>query len=360
MRKQLETFLYGRLSRHEFANDDEKYLYLISFIACTFAISMHFFLFVFHLAINMMPLFFVSLAGFLFDLLFFWLVERGYYLPFGLLLSGTVIIHVLATAICVGTRNLVIVYLLVTVMMQLIIPYASGRVRALVLGVLWASMVALVIINFHLTPLYDIGHATAALAMFNIHLAFFGTIIQLTIGNAIWDAIIKFNREELERSKGEANTDPLTGLFNRRYAVTFFEKLRAGQIEQFWCVAMLDIDDFKLLNDTYGHEFGDDVLKYISDSITSSLRKTDVVFRWGGEEFLILLKDVDVSTAYRLLDKLRGKLELGNLEINDITSNVTVTIGVCSLDPQNIKQSIETSDRLMYKGKALGKNIVVM
>ena len=123
---------------------------------------------------------------------------------------------------------------------------------------------------------------------------------------------------------------------------------------------MLDIDDFKVLNDTYGHELGDDVLKHLSDSITSSLRKTDVVFRWGGEEFLILLKDVDVSTAYRLLDKLRGKLESGNLEINDMTLNYTVTIGVCALDPQNVKQSIDTSDRLMYKGKALGKNRVVM
>jgi diguanylate cyclase (GGDEF)-like protein len=360
MKKQLETLLYGRLSRHEFANDYEKYLYLISFIACTFAISMHFFLLIFHFAIKMMPLFFISLAGFLLDILLFWLVERGRYLSFGLLLSGSVTIHVLVTAICVGTRNLVVVYLLVTLMMQLIIPYANGRIRALVISVLWASMVALVLMNSYLTPLYDIGTANSALAMFNIHLVFFGTIIQLTIGNAIWDSIMVFNQEELDRSKGEANTDPLTGLFNRRYAATFFEKLSSGQIEQIWCVAMLDIDDFKVLNDTYGHELGDDVLKHLSDSITSSLRKTDVVFRWGGEEFLILLKDVDVSTAYRLLDKLRGKLESGNLEINDMTLNFTVTIGVCSLDPNNVKQSIDTCDRLMYKGKALGKNRVVM
>ena len=84
-------------------------------------------------------------------------------------------------------------------------------------------MVALVLINSYLTPLYDIGTANSTLAMFNIHLVFFGTIIQLTIGNAIWDSIILFNQEELDRSKGEANTDPLTGLFYRWYAASFFE-----------------------------------------------------------------------------------------------------------------------------------------
>ncbi len=362
MRKRVETYLYGRLARRNITNDHEKYLYLISLVASTFAVSMNFFLTLFYLAINMtpMPLFIISLVGFLADTLTFWLVEKGRYLPFGLLITGTVIIHVLATAICLGIHNLIIVYLLVTLMMQIIIPYASTRVRALAIFALWLCMFSLVLIDAHWVPLYDIGYANSVLAMFNIHLAFFGTIIQLTIGNIIWNTILRFNRAELEKSKNDANTDPLTGLFNRRYAGTFFDKLTSGQLEQVWCVAMMDIDDFKVVNDTHGHPVGDEVLMFISDFFRSHLRKTDLLFRWGGEEFLILLKDNDVTTAYRILDNLRAKLASENIETRAGTLNVTVTIGVTYLDIDNVEKSIERSDFLTYKGKNSGKNKVVM
>ncbi len=360
MKKKLENILFRLLSRHSFMSDHEKYLYLISLAACTYAVSMNFFLMLFHLAVNMTPLFLISLAGFLCNMLGFLLIEKGRYLPVGLLISGTVIIHTLATAICIGTKNLVIVYLLTTLVMQFIIPYASTRVRALVIGILWASMIALVFIDYHLTPLRDIGNAYGALAMFNIHLAFFGIGIQLTIGNTIWDAIVRFNYEALEKSRSEANTDPLTGLYNRRYADTFFEKLTTGKLEQVWCVAMVDIDDFKVINDAYGHLVGDEILMFISDFIKTNLRRTDLVFRWGGEEFLIVLKDAEVSNAFRLLDKLRDKLASENIETHARILNVTVTIGVCPLDTNNIEQSIEACDRLMYVGKNAGKNRVVM
>ncbi len=360
MKKKLETFLYGRLSRHAITDDHEKYLYLISFAACTFIFSMHFFLLFLHLAVNLLSLFIMYLISFLVDFVLFWLVERGRYQPFGLLLSGVVIVNTLVSAVCIGTRNLVIVYLLVTLMMQIIIPYASTRIRGLVISALWASMVATILINSHMTPLHDIGHANGVLAMFNVHLAFFGTIIQLTVGNSIRDTILRYNRAELEKSKGEANTDPLTGLFNRRYAGKFFDKLTSGQLEQVWCVAMVDIDDFKLLNDAHGHLAGDDVLMFISNLLRSNLRRTDLVFRWGGEEFLILLKDANISAAFLILDNLRAKLASENIETHGETLNVTITIGVCPLDIDDVEGSIDRCDHLMYEGKALGKNRVVM
>jgi diguanylate cyclase (GGDEF)-like protein len=99
---------------------------------------------------------------------------------------------------------------------------------------------------------------------------------------------------------------------------------------------------------------------FISDFLKTNLRRRDLVFRWGGEEFLILLKDIDVVTAFNVLDKLRGRLASENIETHDLTLNVTVTIGVCPLDPEHIDQSIDTCDRLMYKGKDSGKNMVVM
>lgn len=360
MKKRLEAFLLLHMPREEQLSDNEKYLHMISFLACTYAVSMQFFLLIFHLATGVLPLFYVYLSGFLIDFLLFWLVRKRHYLPFGILLTLVVIVETLLSAVCIGTDNFIIVYLLVTIMMQIIIPYARTRVRVLMTAALYVSMIALVLINHYMVPTQDIGVANASLAFFNIHLAFFGTIIQLTIGTIIWDVIRKANQAKLDESRTAANTDPLTGLLNRRYATTFFKMLTSGQLTQEWCVAMLDIDDFKVLNDTYGHKAGDGVLMFISDFLKTNLRRRDLVFRWGGEEFLILLKDIDVVTAFNVLDKLRGRLASENIETHDLTLNVTVTIGVCPLDPEHIDQSIDTCDRLMYKGKDSGKNMVVM
>jgi len=359
IRKKLEEILYKHIPSQELS-DDEKYLYLISIIACSFAMSMQLLLWVFYLFAGISPLVNIYFSGLLFLVLLVWLVLKHRYQLFGLLLSGIVIIETLVSAVFIGTNNFVIVYLFVALMMQMIIPYTSVRIRTFVVILLGISMYILVIINHNMIPTWNLGEANTTLAFFYINIAFFGTIIQLTVGNFIRDVIVKANRKKLEESKNEANTDPLTGLFNRRYANAFFKQLSINKVEQDWCVSMMDIDDFKVLNDTYGHKVGDEVLIFISDFIRKNLRKRDLVFRWGGEEFLILLKDVEVPIAFRILDKLRSRLELENIETHDKILNVTVTIGVCSLDIQHVEQSIDTSDQLMYKGKALGKNMVVM
>jgi diguanylate cyclase (GGDEF)-like protein len=360
MREKLRKFLYNHLLRLPFTSDNEKYLYLISIIACIYAASMQFFLLLFHLVIRVSPLFFLYLCGFLINIFLVWLIKKRRYSLFGILLSLVVITLTLASVICVGANNLVIVYLLVTLIMQIIIPYASVRIRVSMIVALWCSAFALVAFNRYMEPIWDIGEANTILSLFNIHLAFIGIIIQLTVGNIIWDVIRRFNQKKLEESQYEANTDPLTGLFNRRYANTIFKRLSTGQLGQVWCVAMLDIDEFKLFNDINGHQVGDDVLMLVSDFIKTNLHKRDFLFRWGGEEFLILLKDVDVATAFRILDKLRNKIMSENFEIKNKTIKVTVTIGVYPLDIHNIEESIDMSDRLMYDGKTSGKNVVIM
>ncbi|HHT25436.1 MAG TPA: GGDEF domain-containing protein [Clostridiaceae bacterium] len=360
---KLEKYAYSLLSRLSFTNNREKYLYLLSLAACTYGTIMNLFLLIFHFASGVYPLYIVSTFGLLIDICLFRLVNKGHYLPFGILLTWTVMVHVISSAICIGTNNFIALYLLVTVMMQVIIPYARIAVRILMIIALWACMIALIFINCYVVPFWDIGAANVLLTLFNVYLAFFVTIIQLTIGNFIRSMIIKFNEKELEKSKNEANMDALTGLFNRRYADELFENLKniSDPLERTWCVAMLDLDDFKVINDTYGHQVGDDVLIWISKFIKTNLRKIDLVFRWGGEEFLILLKGINISTAFRTLDNLRSKLELESLEIpQGEIIKITVTIGVCSLDVDKIKQSIDMCDHLMYKGKTSGKNVVIM
>ncbi|MGI6071568.1 MAG: GGDEF domain-containing protein [Lachnospiraceae bacterium] len=360
MKRKLELFLFNRLLNRTIVSDDGKYLFLISNVACIFALAMMLILFIFYFLIKVLPLLLICLFSVFIYILLFRLVNKGNYLLFGILLSGTVIVVTLASTVYIGGQSLVILYLFVTLVMQIIIPYSNMRIRTMVVIILWLSMVAHIGIGYHITPICEIGSANGVLAVFNMHLAFWGIGIQLTIGNIIRNAITEYNRAELEKRKNEANTDPLTGLFNRRYADTFFELLRTGQIEQNWCVAMLDIDFFKRVNDTYGHQVGDKVLMFIGDFIKARLRRTDLVFRWGGEEFLILLKDADIFTAFNILDKLRAALEFENIEIDGNNLNITATIGVCPLDIDNVDKSIDTCDQLMYEGKTSGRNRVVV
>lgn len=360
MKERLETFLGRFLSRHTAKSGDEEYLFLFSSAACFYAASTHLFLIFFHLAIDVLPLFLIYLFGFLTDLLIFGLLKRGYYTLSGILLSLLVMFHAVISSIGTGADKLYFLYLLVAFVMQLIIPYARVRIRVLMSVALWACMVALLFIQHFTTPIWDIGRASIAIMLFNVHVSIIAVAVQVTLGNVVRDMIMRLKSTELEELKNESNTDALTGLFNRRYADIFFETLSASRVDQNWCIAMLDIDDFKLINDTYGHQVGDDILILIGNTAKASLRKTDLVFRWGGEEFLILLKDTDISDAFNILDKMRSNIASECLEAHGKNLSVTVTIGVCPLDIHNISQSISICDRLMYKGKTLGKNIVLM
>ena len=173
MKNKLEAFAYRQLSRLSFPSNREKYLYLLSLAACLYGTIMNLFLSIFHFAVSVYPLLIVSILGFLIDIWLFRLVGKGHYLLFGVLFTCTVIVHVISSAICIGTNNFVILYLLVTVMMQVIIPYARIAVRVLMIIALWACMIALIFIKLYVVPFWDIGVANLVLTLFNVHLAFF-------------------------------------------------------------------------------------------------------------------------------------------------------------------------------------------
>ncbi|MDR2909380.1 MAG: GGDEF domain-containing protein, partial [Oscillospiraceae bacterium] len=147
------------------------------------------------------------------------------------------------------------------------------------------------------------------------------------------------------------------GLFNRRFAGEFFRNLEKSGKDG-WCVGMMDIDDFKLVNDLYGHSAGDAVLILIADTMRETLRKTDVLIRWGGEEFLLLLADVHPETAVTILDKLRETISSTKIIADGKAISVTVTIGVARLACRDIHASIGISDEMLYEGKKRGKNMV--
>lgn len=158
-------------------------------------------------------------------------------------------------------------------------------------------------------------------------------------------------------------TDALTGLYNRRHFDNMIERefLRAQRYSNELSLALIDVDFFKKVNDTYGHLCGDYILKEVAYLTLQTFRKTDMVFRYGGEEILILLTETPLEKAIIPLERLRKAIENYpfNYDNNDI--KVTVSIGVESLNENiyNVAELIQGADKALYHAKENGRNQVV-
>lgn len=162
-----------------------------------------------------------------------------------------------------------------------------------------------------------------------------------------------------------ARTDKLTGLANRHY---FDQKIReevayADAWNSVINILMFDLDNFKGYNDSYGHASGDKLLKLFSDIIKQCVRKSDIPVRYGGEEFLILIRDMDIIIAKSVGDRIRKQLEKQciRLGIKFGRQVVTASCGIAQYPAHssNIKDVIEMADQALYHAKEIGKNIVV-
>lgn len=170
----------------------------------------------------------------------------------------------------------------------------------------------------------------------------------------------KVLEQELSR---QATTDPLTGLLNRRQYESLFDRERerskrnGGHLSL--CVA--DIDFFKRVNDEHGHDAGDQMLKHVADLFTSALRQSDIVGRFGGEEFILLLPDTSLDDSAVVVNRLRQKLSASPLAVVDGQIAVTATFGLTEVGrgDQSIEDVIRRADKALYEGKTGGRNRVV-
>jgi len=125
---------------------------------------------------------------------------------------------------------------------------------------------------------------------------------------------------------------------------------------------MMDVDHFKLINDTYGHKAGDRVLKKISETCQKTLREIDIIGRVGGEEFAVLLPETDIDQAMDVAERLREEIAKAKVEIDQVLPiNFTISIGVTTLTPQNenIEGLLNVADKALYVAKDSGRNRVV-
>ena len=193
----------------------------------------------------------------------------------------------------------------------------------------------------------------------------------IALSYARWAVLMKDHHAELSemnhilKNKNKeyeimASTDPLTGLYNRfKFSELYLSEYKAMiQRDNDMSIILLDIDFFKRINDTYGHNIGDQVLIQVSHALLKTLRSIDIVCRWGGEEFVVLLPTASLDNAVYLAEKLRAHIE--ELEM-DLVGKITASFGVSQVrEDDEIHDVIARADKALYLAKNSGKNCVKM
>lgn len=186
-------------------------------------------------------------------------------------------------------------------------------------------------------------------------------------GNVEMTALVRDVSEKnrlMEELLIASRRDHLTKLFNRRHVSELInnEIMRLARFKHGFALLMIDIDNFKNINDSFGHECGDIALFNFSKLLLENVRATDIASRWGGEEFLILLPETDLASGYHVAEKIRLAAEASSFEYGSQVIKHTVSIGVQYLNKENEKQKLDsminTVDQCLYSAKAAGRNCV--
>ena len=188
-------------------------------------------------------------------------------------------------------------------------------------------------------------------------------IMHLVMSMTFIYAIVHFGEKYLiDELQRYANFDPLTRLLNRRCMDSYMEDAykKTKKESAPLSVLILDIDDFKKVNDTYGHDCGDEILKLVALEVSTCVKPDGFVFRWGGEEIFVILK-VDKKQAVQIAERIRSTIEMASVNYKGETKvSVTVTIGVSAYEEgATIQSMFDDVDAKLYYGKKHGKNRVV-
>ena len=277
-----------------------------------------------------------------------------------------IIIHSFVAAICVGWQfgfsqymiGLIPFgyYMCITLIQgrkKYYIPTLLGRVVLIcficcrMISMFWGSIFPLHVSKFTELCIYIFN------SICNFGFLFLGTLLFIT------DMLAKNNQLVSQNIALDnmASIDPLTGLFNRRSMQDYFDAVM--KTEEAFCLVMCDIDNFKKVNDTYGHDFSDVVLKEISRIIQDQVRGHGQVCRWGGEEILILSQE-KLDRTCEIAERIRASVSEHVFTLHETSIHCSLTLGVASHRPGNtIEDTITHSDRRLYYGKQNGKNRVV-
>ena len=240
----------------------------------------------------------------------------------------------------------------------------KGRQRwgVILMLVLNFTTFAVLYVSFSdLRPVYDVSPVTRiGLVVFSAFAMVFATMFYNAMYIFASEHEVTILEQKNKQLSADAKEDALTSLLNRRGFVPVVKSLMKDGKHNHLCIAFCDLDNFKVVNDTYGHDAGDEVLKHVTMLIRKEMQGCDIC-RWGGEEIVILMKNQGLNAAKAKVEKLRKNIESEPTEFFGKHIPITVTIGLAEnnsgySEPDDV---IKVADARMYYGKQHGKNIVV-
>lgn len=310
----------------------------------------------------------VNVVSMLLYIATFFIAKGGNYRFFYSLVYSEVCVHIILATVTIGDKAGFMMHWIAILSILYMCCYgfrtqpgSQGKFPPFVFEaisfVLFLALKFYCIVNEPLHPLSDnIYHM---FYIMNYSITLFSVVLSLSI--FITQALTLHGRLTQQNQLLErlSTTDTLTGLSNRRIVMNFFESSKQEGIP--FCAILGDIDDFKKINDTYGHDCGDKVLVMVSDIFRSCIREKDIVCRWGGEEILIILPHCALADAQKIADRIRNTLSASPISYQGQNIQVTMTLGVASSsEAANVDKVVQVADNNLYYGKRHGKNCVIL
>lgn len=296
----------------------------------------------------------------------FILCRMGHIMPAYVSIILEVTIYVVVSTYYVGLRCGTYCFLFSII--PIIIYFGSSMFKGnqrwsvvLMLVLNFVTFIVLYVRFFHEEPKYSV---TPGIMLLLVVFSAFAMVFSCIFYNAMYIFSSENKVNILEQKNRQlsvvAHEDALTSLLNRRGFLPMVKELMKGGKSNNFCIAFGDLDDFKRVNDSYGHEAGDEVLLQTTMMIKQELPGCDIC-RWGGEEFVILMEDCDLAAAKGKLERLRKTIESNPTSFFDKQIFITITIGLEEYhgnyrEPEEV---IKKADERMYYGKQHGKNILV-
>jgi len=289
------------------------------------------------------------------------LLYREYWRTFAALIFTQVYVHNVLAVYYIGWDAQFQLTFIVLIVLGFYAEYAARAMKVKTFRALFFAVIGFVL--YFALLFFSVGRTPPYILSPEVTLGFqaLWSFVLFLIVIAYLELFIRIARNSEEVMSDKATHDTLTGLPNRSFMTDYVENLVMTEgLEGHW-VAMADIDDFKHINDTRGHNCGDYVLKSLAELMRVDGSNT-MLCRWGGEEFLLVGKTHgDMMATYDLLDRLRKSIEEHGFWYEDQRLRITITIGVAPFETgQTFGEWVNAADKKLYEGKCTGKNKVIM